>query len=374
MNNRKIRVALTHGDTNGIGYELIFKTFAAPEMLELCTPVVYGSPKIAAYHRKALDIQANFSIINTADEVCDGRINLMTCFDDEVKVELGTPTEESGQAAVRALDRAMTDYREGVYDVLVAAPMSVGGIKFGNIAFDSLENYLHTCLGEGAQAATLYLNDFMHVAMVSDAQPVKAAVESITLESIVNKAALLYLTLKRDLRVDNPRIAVLGLNPKADGAEERDVIRPAVAKLSEAGMCAFGPYAADTFFGSNDYDAFDGILAMYHDQAMLPFRTLSVEEGVSTVANLPIVCTKTNYTPMFEVAGQGVVDENPFRQAVYLAIDIHRNRLSYDEPLKNPLPKLYHERREEHDKSRFNVPKRHVRVGQQDGKPVSDEK
>lgn len=374
MNNRKIRVALTHGDTNGIGYELIFKTFAAPEMLELCTPIIYGSPKIAAYHRKALDIQANFSIINTADEVCDGRINLMTCFDDEVKVELGTPTEESGQAAVRALDRAMTDYREGVYDVLVAAPMSADGIKFGNLTFDSLENYLQTCLGEGKQTTTLYLNDFMHVAMVADDQPLKAAMESITLENIVHKAAILYLTLKRDLRVANPRIAVLGLNPKADGAEEQEIIRPAVAKLSDAGMCAFGPYAAETFFGSNEYDAFDGILAMYHDQAMLPFKTLSLEEGVSTIANLPIVCTKTNYTPMFEVAGQGVINENPLRQAVYLAIDIYRNRFNYDEPMKNPLPKLYHERREDRGKGRFNAPKRQMKGEQQASQPKKDEK
>lgn len=374
MNNRKIRVALTHGDTNGIGYELIFKTFAAPEMLELCTPIIYGSPKIAAYHRKALDIQANFSIINTGEEVCDGRINLMTCFDDEVKVELGTPTEESGQAAVRALDRAVTDYREGVYDVLVAAPMSADGIKFGNLTFDSLENYLQTCLGEGKQTTTLYLNDFMHVAMVADDQPLKAAMESITLENIVHKAAILYLTLKRDLRVANPRIAVLGLNPKADGAEEQEIIRPAVAKLSDAGMCAFGPYAAETFFGSGDYDAFDGILAMYHDQAMLPFKTLSLEEGVSAIANLPIVCTKTNYTPMFEVAGQSVINENPLRQAVYLAIDIYRNRFNYDEPMKNPLPKLYHERREERGKGRFNVPKRQMKGEQQASQPKKDEK
>ena len=374
MNNRKIRVALTHGDTNGIGYELIFKTFAAPEMLELCTPIIYGSPKIAAYHRKALDTQANFSIINTGDEVCDGRINLMTCFDDEVKVELGTPTEESGQAAVRALDRAMTDYREGVYDVLVAAPMSADGIKFGNLTFDSLENYLQTCLGEGKQTTTLYLNDFMHVAMVPDDQPLKAAMESVTLENIIHKAAILYLTLKRDLRVANPRIAVLGLNPKADGAEEQEIIRPAVAKLSDAGMCAFGPYAAETFFGSNDYDAFDGILAMYHDQAMLPFKTLSLEEGVSAIANLPIVCTKTNYTPMFEVAGQGVINENPLRQAVYLAIDIYRNRFNYDEPMKNPLPKLYHERREDRGKGRFNASKRQMKGEQQASQPKKDEK
>ena len=194
------------------------------------------------------------------------------------------------------------------------------------------------------------------------------------MENIVHKAAILYLTLKRDLRVANPRIAVLGLNSKADGAEEQEIIRPAVAKLSDAGMCAFGPYAAETFFGSNDYDTFDGILAMYHDQAMLPFKTLSLEEGVSAIANLPIVCTKTNYTPMFEVAGQGIVNENPFRQAVYLAIDIYRNRLSYDEPLKNPLPKLYHERREERDKSRFNVSKRQVRGEQQGSQPRKDEK
>lgn len=361
MNNRKLRVAITHGDTNGIGYELIFKTFSAPEMLELCTPIIYGSPKIAAYHRKALDMQANFSIINSADEAQEGRINLLTCFDDEVKVELGVGTEESCQAAIRALDRAMTDYREGAYDVLVSAPVCANSIKFGNLTFNSLENYIQTCLGEGQEATTLYLNDFMHVTMVADNEALKDAMTKITMENIINKAAVLYLTLKRDFRISNPRIAVLALNPKADGVEEQEIIKPAVDKLAEAGMSAFGPYAAEEFFGTGRYDAFDGILAMYYDQAMLPFKTLSLEEGVCTIANLPVVCTKTGYTPHFAQAGQGVTDENPFRQAIYLALDTYRNRTSHDESLKNPLPKLYHERREERDKSRFNGPRKQDR-------------
>lgn len=155
MENRKIRVAITHGDTNGVGYELIFKTFAEPEMLELCTPIVYGSPKIAAYHRKALDIQANFTIINEAHEAHEGKLNLLPCFDDDVKVDLGTPTPESGMAALRALDRAMTDFRDGAFDVLVSCPLSTENIHDDKFPFLGLPNYIETCVGDGCKAFTI---------------------------------------------------------------------------------------------------------------------------------------------------------------------------------------------------------------------------
>lgn len=363
MNNRKIRVAITHGDTNGIGYELIFKTFAVPEMLELCTPIVYGSPKIAAYHRKALDMQANFSIINTADEAQEGRINLLTCFDDEVKVDIGVSTEESAQAAVRALDRAMTDYREGLYDVLVSAPICAGNIKVGHLAFKNLANYLQTCFGEGREALTVFTNDFMRVALVGNDLSIKEAINSVTEAHIIGKATTLFQAIKRDFRITDPRIAVLSLNPKVDGDEEKNIIAPAVAKLYEAGVNAFGPYVVEDFFGTDQYNSFDAVLAMYYDQAILPFRTLTLEDGVCSIVNLPLVCTATNCGPEFSKAGRGIADESAFRQAIYLAIDTYRNRIMYDEPMANPLPKLYHERREERDKNRFNTPKQRQEKG-----------
>lgn len=357
MNNEKIRVAITHGDTNGIGYELIFKTFAAPEMLQLCTPIIYGSPKIATYHRKALNIEANFSIINNPNEIQEGRINMLTCFDDEVKVELGTPTEESGEMAVRALDRAMTDYREGVFDVLVSTPICANNIKVGGLQFYNFTHYLQTCLGAEHQAQPILMNDFMHIAIVSHHFAIKDALNDITERNIISKAAILYKTAKRDLRIDNPRIAILALNPKANGTEEKEIIEPAVAKLTEAGMCAFGPYAAEDFFGSNLFEAFDAILAMYYDQAILPFKTLTHDKGVCLIGNLPLVCTATNYTPEFDKAGKGVIDETPLRKAIYLAIDVLNNRINFDKPLQNPLPKLYHERREDKEKVKWNANK-----------------
>lgn len=364
MNNRKIRVAITHGDTNGIGYELIFKTFSSPEMLELCTPIIYGSPMVAAYHRKALGIQANFSIVNNTDEIKDGRLNLLTCFEDEVKVELGTPTEESGRAAIRALDRAMTDYREGVYDVLVCAPIGTNNLKVGGLEFKNLAHYLQTCLGEGHEAMPVFMNDFLRVALVSNQLLMKDAMEDIKEQNLINRATVLCETMRRDMRVSSPRIAVLALNPTADGVEEKEVIAPAITKLIEAGVYAYGPYPAEEFFGSNQYEAFDAILSMHYEQAILPFKTLTIDEGVCLIANLPLVCTTTNDSPEFAKAGAGVMDEQPMRQAVYLAIDAWRNRMSFEEPLKNPLPKLYHERRENRDRGRLNGVKRNDKDNQ----------
>ena len=194
MENKKIRVAITHGDTNGIGYELIFKTFAEPEMFEFCTPVIYGSPKIAAYHCKALDIQGNFSIINTIGEAADNRLNLLTCFDEEVKVDLGTPTAESGAAALKALDKAMTDYRDDAYDVLVNCPVDNSNIHIEGYTFGGISKYIETCLGEGNKAATLYLSDNMRMMVVAEEASLKDVSSLLTKELIEEKATILFNT------------------------------------------------------------------------------------------------------------------------------------------------------------------------------------
>ena len=173
MENRKNRVAITHGDTNGIGYELIFKTFAEPEILELCTPIIYGSPKIASYHRNALDMEANFTIISDASEAVDGRVNLLTCYDDDIKVELGTPTEESGYAAIKALDRAMTDFRDGAYDVLVNCPVNNSNINVEGYKFNGISKYVETCLGDGEKAMSVYLNDTMRMVIAAEGVSIK---------------------------------------------------------------------------------------------------------------------------------------------------------------------------------------------------------
>lgn len=357
---RKIRVAITQGDTNGVGYEVIFKAFADPTILELCTPIIYGSPKIAAYHRKALNIEINFSIINNADEARDGRINMLNCFDDEVKVELGQPSTEAGEAALKALDRAMTDFRSGLYDVLVTAPINKATIQSPSFHFPGHTEYIETSVGDGQKALMILMNETLRVALVTTHLPIKDVAKAITKEGIIEKATIFHTALKRDFRISNPRIAILALNPHAGddgllGQEEKEIISPAIDELAGKGIQAFGPYPADGFFGSGAYDHFDGVLAMYHDQGLAPFKTIALESGVNYTAGLPIVRTSPDHGTAYDIAGQGKADENSMRQAIYTAIDVFRNRQNYDEPLKNPLPKLFHEKREDGDKARFAV-------------------
>lgn len=364
MEEKKIRVAITHGDTNGIGYEVILKTFADPAIFELCTPIVYGSPKVAAYHRKALDLPTNFSIIEKAEDAQNGRLNLLTTFEEEVKVELGQPSKEAGEAALKALDRAMTDYRAGLYDVLITAPINKNNIQSDLFHFCGHTEYIEQSVGDGHKALMILMNDNLRVALVTTHLPVKDIAQAITKEKIVEKATIFHQALKRDLRISSPRIAVLSLNPHAGdggviGTEEQETIIPAIKELEEGGVYAFGPYAADGFFGSGMYNRFDGVLAMYHDQGLAPFKTLALENGVNFTAGLPIVRTSPDHGTAYDIAGKGVADEQSFRQAIYAAIDIWRNRQNYDEPLANPLPKLYHEKREDGEKARFTVKKEH---------------
>lgn len=375
---RKIRVAITQGDTNGVGYEVILKVFADPEMLEFCTPIIYGSPKIAAYHRKALNLETNFSIINSAEEVRDGRLNLLTCFDEEIKIELGQPSQEAGQAALMALDRVMTDFRSGFYDVLVTAPINKATIQSPGFQFPGHTEYIETSVGDGQKALMILMNDSLRVALVTTHLPVKDIAKAITKEAIVEKATVFHQALKRDFRVSSPRIAVLSLNPHAGddgllGSEEKDIIAPAIEELAAKGIQAFGPYAADGFFGSGTYDHFDGVLAMYHDQGLAPFKAIALESGVNYTAGLPIVRTSPDHGTAYDIAGQGCADENSMRQAIYTAIDVFRNRQFYDEPLQNPLPKLFHEKREDGDKARFARAKDMFKKDKEVGKKTTPE-
>ena len=359
---KNIRVAITQGDTNGVGYEVILKVFADPTILELCTPIIYGSPKIAAYHKKALNLEVNFAIINKAEEARDGRVNLINCFDQDIKVELGVPSEEAGQAAFAALDRAMTDYRAGLFDVLVTAPINKATIQNPSFHFNGHTEYIETSVGEGQKALMILMNETLRVALVTTHLPIKAVANAITKEAIIEKATIFHKSLRRDFRISCPRIAVLALNPHAGddgllGAEEKDIIMPAIEQLAENGIQAFGPYAADGFFGAGTYNYFDGVLAMYHDQGLAPFKTIALDNGVNYTAGLPIVRTSPDHGTAYDIAGQGKADESSLRQAIYTAIDVWRNRQNYDEPLQNPLPKLFHEKREDSNKSRFAQPR-----------------
>ena len=337
MDNQKIRVAITHGDTNGIGYEIILRAFEDAGMLDMCTPIIYGSPKIATFHRNALQLETPFSIISKAEEAHPDRLNMLAAFDDEVKVEFGTPTPESAEAGRKAIQRAKEDLKNGLYDVLVQAP--VVSSRTPDLDDKSL---------------LIMFTDDIRIALATNHLPIKDVAASITSEKLVEKCRLLHTSLKRDFRINNPRLAVLALNPQP-GAEEENIISPAIKTVEEAGIQAYGPFTADEFFGNGLYHDFDGILAMYDDQGNVPFKTLATEFGVKMKTGFPFVITTPDQDPSFDIAGKGKADPASLRHAIYAAIDIFRNRIHYDEPLANPLPKLYHEKREDGEKARFAI-------------------
>ena len=337
MEDKKIRVAITHGDTNGIGYEVILKTFEDPTMLEFCTPIIYGSPKVAAYHRKAMELETQYSVINNAEEANTNKLNLLATFDDDVKVEFGQPTEESAVAARKAMARAKEDLQKGLFDVLVTAPVKPNSNP-----------------PREDRALTMMVSDRVCIGLVTTHLPLKEVAASITVEKIVEKGTIFHNSLRRDFRISSPRIAVMAINPQM-GSEEEQIVKPAIEALEKNGIQAFGPYLSLDFFGANLYYDFDGVLAMYDDQGVVPFKTLSQEYGVKLKAGISAIVVTPDQDPAFEIAGKGVADELSMRHAIYTAIDMFRHRAEYDAPMANPLPKLYHEKKEDGDKARFAI-------------------
>ena len=352
--NRKIRVGITHGDINGIGYEVILKVFSDAVMFELCTPVVYGSAKVATYHRKAMDLQTSFSIVNTGDDALDGRLNIVNCTADEVKVDLGNPSAEAGRAALDALERALEEYKEGMIDVLVTAPINKHSIQSDEFHFPGHTEYIEERAGKGQKALMILMKDDFRVALATGHIPVKDIASTITKELLMEKLTIFHRSLKEDFSIDCPRIAVFALNPHAGdngliGTEESEVIMPAIQELVSKGIQCFGPYPADGFMGAGNFAHFDGILAMYHDQGLAPFKALAMDEGVNFTAGLPIVRTSPAHGTAYDIAGQGLASESSFRQAIYTAIDVYRNRMIEKEIHARPLRKQYHEKRDDSD-------------------------
>ena len=267
MEDNKIRVGITQGDINGVGYEVILKTFADPVMLELCTPIIYGSPKVAAYHRKSLDLPTNFSIVNSASEAVPNRLSVVNCTDDEVKVEFSKPDVEAGKAALGALEKAIEEYKEGMIDVIVTAPINKHTIQSDAFHFPGHTEYIEERVGEGQKALMILLKGDFRVALVTGHVPVRDIAGELTKELIMEKMEIFHRSLKKDFGIDNPRIAVFSLNPHAGdngllGTEEQEVIIPAMKEMIARGVQCFGPYPADGFMGSGNYTHFDGILAM----------------------------------------------------------------------------------------------------------------
>ena len=359
MEDRTIRVGITQGDINGVGYEVILKTFSDPVMLDLCTPVIYGSPKIATYHRKAMDISTNFSIINSASEIEDGRVNIMNCVDDDLKVEFSKPTAESGKAALLALEKAMADFGTGAYDVLVTAPINKNTIQSDEFQFHGHTEYIEDRVGNGQKSLMILMKDGLRVALVTGHIPVKDIATTITKELIMSKMEIFYRSLKQDFGIGSPRIAVLALNPHAGdqglmGTEEAEVIIPAMKEMVAKGVQCFGPYPADGFMGSGNQEHFDGILAMYHDQGLAPFKAVAMDEGVNFTAGLPIVRTSPAHGTAYDIAGKGLASEDSFRQAVYVAIDVYRRRQIEEAITARPLRKQYYEKRDDSDKLKLD--------------------
>lgn len=354
MEKGKIRVGITHGDINGVGYEVILKIFSEPGMLDLCQPIIYGSPKIASFHRKALELTTNFLTIERAEDAVEGKVNFVTCMEDEVKIEFGKPTKESGHAALLALERSILDYRSGLIDVLVTAPINKYTIQSNEFHFPGHTEYIQTCVGDGAEALMILMNDSLRVALVTTHLPVRKIADAITQEAVLQKLQIFDRALKRDFGISNPRIAVLALNPHAGdhgllGSEETEVIQPAMELASQKGIYCFGPFPADGFFGSGAFADYDGVLAMYHDQGLAPFKALSMSNGVNYTAGLPLVRTSPDHGTAYDIAGKGLADEASMRQAIFTAIDVYRNRLRFDEAYARPLRKQYYEKRDDSD-------------------------
>lgn len=358
MENHKIRVAITQGDTNGVGLELILKAFSEMDVLELCTPIIYSSQKTILDYANELGLNTHLNFIKNASEARDGKVNVVSCYTEEVPLDLGLSSKESSLAGVKALDQALTDHRDGLYDVLVCCPMENNIINAGGYKFADQTRYIETSIDKNCHTTAIYLNEMMRMATVTDHDSLSTVAAAITAENMTEKIRTMHQSLKRDFRLSNPRIAVLALNPSTNGKEEEEVIRPVIAEQATKGIQVFGPYQADTFFGNREFEAFDGILAMYHDQAMLPVRMITDSAIVRILTGMPLVCTMPDCGTMMEVAGKNVVEPQALYSAIYAAIDIFRFRQEYDAPMGNPLPKLYHERPDNGEKLRFSIPKK----------------
>ena len=340
---KKLVVGITQGDGNGIGYEVIIKALADERMLDLCTPVIYGSSKIFGFYKKHIHNidQINTNVISSAKDVHQKRVNIVNCLPENVFVEPGQPTPESAKAAMTSLERAVQDIKDGYIDVLVTAPFNKRAMASEGFGYTGHTEYLEKEFGVD-EVAMIMVCDRLKVGVVTGHISLKDVCSSITEEKILNKLRLMKASLQRDFGVDEPKIAVLGLNPHCGdggllGDEEQQIILPAVKAANEEGILAFGPYSPDGFFGLGNYSRFDAVLAMYHDQGLTPFKALAFEDGVNYTAGLPIVRTSPDHGTAFDLAGENKANPQSMISSIYLAVDVVRNRERYAQMHANPL-------------------------------------
>ena len=325
------KIGITHGDINGIGYEVILKVLADSRILESFIPIVYGQSKVFSYYKKNFGMEEmSYAVIRDASQAQPRRINIINHTDEELKVEPGFSTAIAGKASIAALKMATNDLRNGIIDAMVTAPVNKSNMLSEQFKFKGQTDYLKSFYPDN-EYITLLVSHQMRIGFVTNHIPLKDVPGTINKELIIKKLLLINKSLINDFKIDAPKIAVLGLNPHASdgnimGTEERDIIQPAIEVAKQQGVMAFGPFPADGFFGSDAWRKYDGILSMYHDQGLTPFRVLAVDGGVSFTGGLPVVRTSTTHGTGYDIANKNIADPEAMRHAIYLAIDILNNR------------------------------------------------
>ncbi len=341
--DKNIKVGISIGDLNGIGAEIVIKTFEDSRMLDFCTPVIFASIKTMSFFKKHFDSSINYHGINHINQVIDGKINVLNVWKENVTINFGEEDLKIGEYAVLSLEKATDALKNGDVDVLVTAPIHKHNIQSERFKFPGHTNYLAEQLG--GQSLMFMVTDTLKVGLLTDHVPVKDAPTQITPGLIAEKIKIVYQSLIQDFTIERPKIAILGINPHAGdngviGEEDDLVLKPTLEKLRDKGQLVYGPYAADSFFGSKNYKNFDAIIAAYHDQGLIPFKTLSFGHGVNYTAGLNKVRTSPDHGTAFEIAGKGEADHGSFEAAVFMAIQIFKNRARYKKYSENPLKKL----------------------------------
>lgn len=340
----KIKIGISIGDINGIGLEVILKTFTQSNIVKFCTPILYGSSKVVSYHKNIVGVEDfKFNGMMPGDPFKNDRINIVNCWQENVNITLGQATEAGGQFALISLEQATQDLKEKKIDALVTAPINKNAMRQANFSFPGHTEYL-TKQFNAKESLMLLINDTLRVGLVTNHIPIRDITEVLTKEKITNKLKIFNRSLKMDFGIEKPVIAVLALNPHASdggliGDEEEKIIRPTIIEAKKNGVLAMGPFPADGFFGSSQFKRFDGILAMYHDQGLAPFKALSFGNGVNFTAGISGIRTSPDHGTAYDIAGKNEADPSSFRQAVFLAIDIARQRKSYQEMHDNPVTK-----------------------------------
>ncbi len=335
-----IIVGISIGDLNGIGSEVILKTFEDPRMLELCTPVIFANVKIMSFIKKNLESAVSLHGIDKLDQMLPGKINVFNLWKEGVDLNFGVNDDKIGEYAIKSFVAATKALKEGLVDVLVTAPINKYNIQSETFKFPGHTDYLDQEL-EG-NALMLMVQDNLRVGLLTDHVPLNEVASHLTIDLIKQKIETIKQSLIQDFSINKPKIAVLGLNPHCGdggviGSEEDKILRPTLKEIFDKGTLVFGPFAADGFFGSGQYEKYDAVIATYHDQGLVPFKTLSFGKGVNYTAGLNRVRTSPDHGTAYEIAGKGIADHNSFKEAVYLALDIYRSRLQYAEISEKPL-------------------------------------